>query len=146
MLATEPMPAPTQRPLTVTIVAVIGLVYAILLIVSGVLTLGGADGERGELIAGSLDLFFAAAILVATVGAYRVERWAWVMFMTLAAWSLGINLLRDLFFGDPRYLPLAVGAFVVFLLTPFDVQVAFGVRAPPNVRLDSPTRNPLDRV
>jgi hypothetical protein len=138
------MAATAQRPSAATIVAIVALAYAILMTVSGVLTLLGADGDDGELFAGAWDLFFAAATLLAAAGAWRVATWAWVLFMVLAAWALTINLLRDFFYGDARYLPLALGTLVVFLLTPLDVQVAFGVRPPPNVQLDSPTRNPLD--
>jgi hypothetical protein len=144
----EPGPAPraTGRPIAVTIVAAISLAYGIVLAVSGVQTLLGADADRGELVAGSVDLFFGAVALLIAVGSFYGRRWAWVMFMTVAVWMLTINLLRHFFFDDPRYLPLAVGTLAVFLLTPLDIQVAFGVRPPPNIRLDARTRNPIDRI
>lgn len=142
----EPVPEVFQRSFAVTIVAALALVYGSVLVASGVVTLLGADGDRGELFAGSVDLFFAAAALLIAAGAFFGQRWAWVLFMTVAVWVLTINLLRDFFFEDARYVPLAVGTLAVFLLTPRDVQVAFGVREPPTIRLDAPGRNPLDRV
>jgi hypothetical protein len=53
--------------------------------------------------------------------------------------------MRYLSFGDPEYARMAIYAFVVFALTPRDVQVAFRIRPPPNVDLARTTRNPLDR-
>jgi hypothetical protein len=125
-------------------VAVLALAYGIALAGSGVHTLINADGERGQVFAGASDLFFAALALLIAVGAYRVSRWAWVLFMSWAVWGLTLNLLRVFFFDDPQYLPLALATLAVFLLTPLDIQVAFRVRHPPNVRLHTRSRNPID--
>jgi hypothetical protein len=131
-----------RRPIAVTVVAIIALVYGIALTVSGVLALLDAEGETRDLFSGAVELFFAAVALLVAVGAFRVERWAWVLFMAWAVWGLTLNLLRVFFFDDPRYLPLGLATLAVFLLTPRDTQVAFGVRNPPNTA----TRNPLERV
>lgn len=132
--------------MAVTLVALLALVYGIVLTVNGTLTLVGADGDNAEYFSGGSDLVLAAIAFVIAVGAFRVRRWGWVVFMTWAVWGLTLNLLRVFFIDDPRYVPLAVGTLAVFLLTPLDVQVAFGIRNPPNVRLDTTSRNPLDSV
>lgn len=139
-------PAATQRPVAVTLVAVLALAYGIVLMARGVPTLSGADGDRSELFSGIVEIALAVVAFFIAIGAFRVRRWGWVLFMSWAVWGLTINLLRVFFFDDPQYVPLALATVIVFLLTPLDVQVAFGVRNPPNVRLDTLGRNPLDRV
>ena len=66
--------------------------------------------------------------------------------MSWAVFGLTLQLLRVFFYDDPHYAPLVLGTVAVFLLTPLDTQVAFGVRNPPHVRIDSPSRNSLDGV
>jgi hypothetical protein len=61
-------------------------------------------------------------------------------------WGLTLNLLRYFFLGGARYVPFVAGTLAVFLLTPPDIQVAFRVRKPPNIRLDANTRNPIDSI
>lgn len=129
-----------------TLVAVIALAYGIVLAVTGVLVLQDADGDHGELFSGAVSVGLAVVAFLVAFGAFRVRRWGWVLFMSWAVWGLTINLLRVFFFDAPQYVPLALATVVVFMLTPLDVQVAFGVRNPPNVRLDTTSRNPLDRV
>ena len=65
--------------------------------------------------------------------------------MTWAAVGLTLQILRHFFYDNPSYAAMAISTFMVFALTPFDVQVAFGVRPPANVKRPRPPRNPLDR-
>ena len=148
-MSVQPPPSTTQRaprPVAVSIVAALAVLFGTFLTVRGVLTLLGADGERGELVDGAGDLGFAALAFVICVGGLRVERWAWVLFMSWAVFGLTLGLLRFFFFDDPVYWRLALGTVAVFLLTPLDVQIAFGVRAPPHVPTRNSTRNPVDSV
>jgi hypothetical protein len=145
-VARSPSPKAPGRPIGVTVVAIMALVYGIVLTISGVLTLLDAHGDNRQLFGAANDLFFAAVALLVAVGAFLGKRWAWVLFMSWAVWGLTFNLLRYFFLGGPRYVPLVVGTLAVFLLTPPDIQVAFRVRKPPNIRLDAPTRNPIDSI
>jgi hypothetical protein len=140
------MAAPRQRPVAVTLVAMLALVYGIVLTVDGAIVLFGADGEDGEVFAGVYDVVLAVVAFLIAYGAFRIRRWAWALFMSWAVFGLTLNLLRQFAYDDPRYLPLVLGTLAVFLLTPLDIQVAFGVRSPPHVQLDSASRNPVERV
>ena len=133
------------RPVAVTIVAALALLFGGYLIVDGVLTLLDADrDDTGTIVDGSLAVLLGILALFVAVGALRMRPWAWKLFMTLAVFGLTVQILRHFSFGDPRYARMAVNAFAVFALTPSDVQVAFGIRPPPNADLAHPTRNPLD--
>jgi hypothetical protein len=134
-----------KPPLVVTTVAVLALVAAVYTFVDGVLVLRDANGDNGKLVAGALQLALGCVALGVGVGALGMRRWAWVLFMTWAVIALTAQILHHFFFSDPNYVSMAVTAFAVFAFTPLDVQVAFGIRQPPNVHLSRPTRNPLDR-
>ncbi len=88
----------------------------------------------------------AAVVFVVAFGAFRLRRWAWILFMSWAVVALTLQLLRVLFYDDPHYTRLVLGTLAVFLLTPLDTQVAFGVRSPQRVRTDSPSTSSLDGV
>jgi hypothetical protein len=64
--------------------------------------------------------------------------------MTWAVIGLTHQLFRHFFFDDANYVGMALNALAVFVLTPLDTQIAFGVRPPRNVDLSRPGRNPLD--
>jgi hypothetical protein len=134
-----------RRPVAVTIVAALAVIAGAYLIVDGVLTLLDADGETNQIVDGILHIGLGVLALAIAVGALRMQAWAWKLFMTIAVVGLTIQILRHFSFGDPRYGRMALNMFIVLALTPRDVQVAFGIRAPPNVDLTKPTRNPLDR-
>ena len=122
------------RPVPVSIFALLTLVYAVFLTVLGVLTLVEAEGEREALIEGAVELASAVLAFAVCVGAMRVKRWAWVVFMSWAVFGLTLQLLRVFFFDDPVHWRLALITVAVFLLTPLDMQIAFGVRRPPHAR------------
>jgi hypothetical protein len=122
------------RPVPVSIFALLALAYAAFLTVQGVLTLVDAEGEREALIEGAIELGSGALAFAVCFGAMRVKRWAWVVFMSWAVFGLTLQLLRTFFFDDPVHWRLAFLTVAVFLLTPLDMQIAFGVRKPPHVR------------
>jgi hypothetical protein len=136
---------PTARPMAVTVVAVLAVLAAGYLLVRGVLLLTDAGDDTGKWVEGALEIVLGLISLAIALGAVRVRPWAWKLFMTVAVVSLTVQLLRYFWFGDPDYARMALQTFVVFALTPRDVQVAFRIRTPPNVDLDHSTRNPLDR-
>ena len=135
------------RPTAVTIVIALAVIAGVYLIVDGVLTLRDADRDNeGELFDGIWPVVQGLLSLAVAVGALRMRPWAWKLFMTLAVIGLTVQILRHFSFGDAKYGRMALNAFIVFALTPRDIQVAFGIRPPPNADLTQPTRNPLDSV
>jgi len=122
------------RPVPVSIFALLAFAFAVLLTVLGVLTLVEAEGEREALVEGAVELGSAVLAFAVCVGAMRVKRWAWVVFMSWAVVGLTLQLLRVFFFDDPVHWRLAFITVAVFLLTPLDMQIAFGVRKPPHAR------------
>jgi hypothetical protein len=130
----------------VTVVAGLAVLAGGYLIVDGVLVLrDAARSDTDKLVDGVFPIALGLLSFVIAAGAVRMRAWAWKLFMTLAVVGLTIQILRHFSFGDARYARMALYAFVVFALTPRDVQVAFGIRPPPNADLGRTTRNPLDR-
>ena len=139
--------ASARRPVAVTIVTVLAVIAAVYSFVDATLTLTGDDGsETGRLVDGLIHVGLGVVAIVAAYGAYEMRPWAWKIFMTWAVAGLTIQLLRHFAFGDARYARMALNTFIVFALTPRDVQVAYGMRPPPNADLARTTRNPLDRA
>jgi hypothetical protein len=133
--------ASPPRPIAATFIALLACGSGVSVAVTGVKLVLDAGGDEEDIAAGSSMLVLASFYFVIAVGALRVKRWAWVLFMTWAALMLAVNLLRRYFFdAEPSYLVLALSTLTVFLLTPLDVQVAFGVRAAPSAPLDSHDR------
>jgi hypothetical protein len=131
--------------MAVTVVAALAVLAAGYLLVRGILLLIDAgDDDTGKLVEGAVDVVLGLLSVAIAVGAVRVKPWAWKLFMTVAVVGLTNQLLRYFWFGDPDYARMALQTFVVFALTPRDVQVAFQIRSPPNVDLAQSTRNPLD--
>lgn len=122
------------RPVPVSIFVLLTLAAGVFLAVRGVLTLVEADGTREDVVDGAVELGSAVLAFTVCLGALRVRRWAWVLFMSWAVVGLTLQLLRTFFFDDPVYWRLAVLTVAVFLLTPLEMQIAFGVRKPPHVR------------
>jgi hypothetical protein len=134
---------PDGRPVAVTIVVALAVLAGGYFIVDGALTL---DDDTDKIVDGGLAIGLGLLALVIAAGAWKMKPWAWKLFMTIAVVGLTIQILRHFAFGDPRYARMALNAFIVFALTPRDVQVAFGIRPKRNVDLTQPTRNPLDSV
>ena len=101
----------------------------------GVVTvLDGGDASR--LAEAATDLALGLLALAIARGTFRMASWAWAAIMTWAAIGLTNELLRHFFFRDVNYAVMAIDAAAVFILTPRDMQVAFGVRTPPAPVLD----------
>ena len=132
-----------KRPVAVTFVGVLALVVGLYHAGDGVdVLLSG--GDANELARGALDVALGVLAVAIAVGAWRMRRWAWVAFMTWAVVSLLHQLLRHFFYTDPGYVAMALDIVAVLVLTPLDVQIAFGVRPSRNVILDDTSRNPID--
>jgi hypothetical protein len=131
-----------KRPVAVTLVALLALGAAAYSVVQGVLAVQDGDGER--VAEGVFHLALAAGVLVAAIGAFRLQPWGWALFMTWAVIGLTHQILRYLFFDDPDYVDMAVNTFIVLALSPLDVQIAFRLRHTENVELARTTRNPID--
>jgi hypothetical protein len=125
-----------RRPVAVTFVALVGLLLGLYHVAHAIRVLldGGDDSRLAE---AALDLALALLVIAIAVAALRMRRWAWVAFMTWALIGIVHQLLRHFFYDHPDYLTMALDAAAVLVLTPLDVQIAFGVRPPRNVALDS---------
>jgi hypothetical protein len=118
------------RPVNVTLVAVVALMVGAYDVGSGVLELVDRSDSSGLAAGATLVALGVAAILLG-LGAWRMRRWAWAGLMSWAVVGLMDQLLREFFFDHPEHLAMALDAFLVFMLTPIDVQLAFGTRVPP---------------
>ena len=125
-----------RRPVAVTLVAVLVLAVGGYEIGHGVLVLvrGGSPSFLAE---GAFDLVMGGVAIAIGVAAVRMRRWSWVALMTWALVGIVHQLLRHFFYDHPDYLTMALNTFVVLVLTPLDVQIAFGTRPPRNVALES---------
>lgn len=131
-----------DRPTAVVIVVALAIVVGCWEIGSGIYAL--TQDKDSRVWGGAISVVLGLLLLVSAGGAWQVRRWAWAAFMTIAVVGLTHQLLRHFVFEDPNYISMAFNTIVVLVLTPLDVQYAFGVRPPRNVDLARPTRNPLD--
>ena len=99
-------------------------------------------GSASLLSEGVFDLVLGGVAIAIGVAALRMRRWSWVALMSWALVGLVHQLLRHFFYDNPDYLTMALNTLVVFVLTPLDVQIAFGARPPRNVALE--TRHPVE--
>jgi hypothetical protein len=134
-----------RRPTAVLFVALLGLALGGYHVVHAILVL--IDREDSSTVAeGVLDLALGVLAIAISFAALRMRRWAWVAFMTWALVGLVHQLLRYFFYDHPDSVAMALDAFAVLVLTPLDVQIAFGVRPSRNVALDSPSTHPGELV
>jgi hypothetical protein len=119
------------RPVAVTLVAGLAIAAGLYNLAEGGVELAGGGSSR--VAAGAVDLLLGVLALAIARGALRLAPWAWAAFMTWAVIGLTHQLLRHFFYDDESYALLAVDTFVVFALTPLDIQVAFGVRRRPSL-------------
>ena len=132
-----------QRPVPVTLVALLALALAVYFLVIG--GLGIRSGDEDRLLDAIFHLALGITALAAAVGSFRLAPWGWTVLMSWAVVSLTHQILRYLFFDDPNFADMAVSAFAVLALSPLDVQIAFGLRHTENVLAGRrPTRNPID--
>jgi hypothetical protein len=124
-----------KRPVAVTLVGLLAVAAGLYHLVGGGVTV--ADGHNASKLAeGAFDLAFGVLALAIGRGAFRMRPWSWAAFMTWAVIGLTHQLLRHFFYSDESYPMLAADTLVVLLLTPLDVQVAFGVRRRPSLDLE----------
>ena len=138
-------PRAARRPVAVTIVALLALAvggYHVAHAVSVFLD-GGTSSKLAE---GGFDLVLGLLAIAIAAAGLRMRSWAWVAFMAWALVGLVHQLLRHFFYADPDYLTMALDAVAVLVLTPLDVQIAFGVRPPRNVALEPTSRHPGELV
>jgi hypothetical protein len=133
----------TRRPPAVSIVVLIFILNIIVTILrwgvvmyqSGVLEAPDPLGALQALLQTNQGLIQLAQIvtgpilivifMIATLGLYRLWRWAWTLAMLLLGIDLAVNLfnlLRD----NPTYLPMLVRVIAVILLDQEPVRFAFG--------------------
>jgi hypothetical protein len=140
----EPLDA-VRRPVAVTFVALLALAVGTYHVAHAIVVLtGGSDAS--SLAEAALDLVLGLLALAIGIAALRMRRWAWVAFMTWALIGLTHQLLRHFFYDHPDYLAMALDTVAVLVLTPLDVQIAFGVRPPRNVALGTSPRNSSELV
>jgi hypothetical protein len=145
-IAFGPAPSrPARRPAAVTFVALLGLIlggyhvaHAIVVLVDG--------GSSSKVTEAGIDLVLGLLAVAIALAALRMRRWAWVAFMGWALLGLVHQLLRHFFYDHPDYLAMALDGVAVLVLTPLDVQIAFGVRPHRNVALEPASRHPSELV
>jgi hypothetical protein len=126
-------------------VALLGLVVGGYHVVHAIAVL--IDRESSSRVAeGALDLALGVLAIAIALAALRMRRWAWVAFMTWALVGLVHQLLRHFFYDDPDYVAMALDVVAVLVLTPLDIQIAFGVRPPRNVALKPASRHTSELV
>jgi uncharacterized membrane protein HdeD (DUF308 family) len=129
---------PARRPTAVLVVGLLALAVGGYHVAHAIAVL--IDREDSSTIAeGALDLVLGLLAIAIALAALRMRRWAWVAFMTWALIGLVHQLLRYFFYDHPDDVAMALDAFVVLVLTPLDVQIAFGIRPPRNVPLEHTT-------
>jgi hypothetical protein len=78
--------------------------------------------QLAQIVAGPILIVI---FMVATLGLYRLWRWAWTLAMLLLGIDLAVNLLNFLR-DDPAYLLMFVRVIAVILLNQEPVRFAFG--------------------
>jgi hypothetical protein len=132
-------PKPGRRPIAVTLVGALAVGAGLYHLAGGGTTVAHG-GDASRLSEGAFDLAFGVLALLIGRGVFRMAPWAWAAFMTWSVVGLTHQLLRHFFYGDTSYPAMAVDALVVLVLTPLDVQIAFGVRRRPTLALDGGVR------
>jgi hypothetical protein len=132
-----------RRPVAVTLVGLLALGVGVYHAVDGILILT-RGGSASKLSEGAVDLALGVLALAIGRGAFRMARWSWAAFMTWAVIGLTHQLLRHFFYTDANYVVMAVDAVSVLVLTPLDIQIAFGVRPQPKLLLDGRARDLVD--
>lgn len=146
----QELTGPTSRPSAVSIVVLIFILNIISAIINWVLmvyqlgVLGVPDPlgalrvalqtNQGPILLAQIVIETAliAIIVVATIGLYRLQRWAWTLAMLILGIGLAFNLLNYLR-GDPAYVLMLVRVIAVILLDQEPVRFAFGQKVAEHV-------------
>jgi len=141
-----------KRPVAVTIVGTIGMLFALISLALAIYVLWGsgvwADAQQGPLVEGVApttlgirltealyDLVSGLVTLVILWGFLRVRPWAWIGLMVWVGVGLGVQLVRYIY-GDPNYLRMVICVVVALALNQAEVQEAFGFHRRDNGDLD----------
>jgi hypothetical protein len=138
----QELTAPTSRPSAVSIVVLIFILNIVSAIFNWILmvyqlgVLGSPDAfgalratlqtDQGPILLAQIVIETAliAIFVVATIGLYRLQRWAWTLAMLILGIGLAfglLNYLRD----DPAYVLMLVRVIAVILLDQEPVRFAF---------------------
>ena len=133
-----------QRPLGITILAILGIIGGVLGLLSGCGAIAGgalvgalgAQAGVGAVAAGGglLGLLGIVALAMAVgwiafgIGAWTLKPWAWMLGLILVGVSIVIALVTVLTSGDfgSQIIGLAIDAVMVYYLMTPEVKQAFG--------------------
>lgn len=137
------MTAQQQRPLGITILAVLGIVFGVLGILGGGCTvLGGAalgalgaQSGVGAAVGGGLIGLLGIVTLAMSIGwfafgigAWTLKPWAWMLGLVLVGISIVVALVTVISGGDfgSQIIGLVIDAVIVYYLMTPEVKRAFG--------------------
>jgi hypothetical protein len=134
-----------RRPRAVSFVASLLLFQALLVVLFGAAaasselagipapteTLDNAIGPYVGILPGlglaGIIVVAGFGLALAAVGLLRLQEWAWTLAMALQGLGLA-NALYDAYSGQPSFLALGIGSFVVLVLNQREVRQAFDLR------------------
>jgi len=125
-------PTGAERPLGITILAVLAAIIGVLLLIAGLAAIGisgAAGGASGlVLLAGLLALITAALELGFAYGAWTLKPWAWVLGVVGSGLSLLSAVLSVLGQGTlaGEIVNIAIAAVILYYLNTPAVRRAFG--------------------
>jgi hypothetical protein len=125
-------PTGVERPLGITILAVLAAIIGVLLLIAGLTAIGfsGAAGTASGLVllAGLLAFITAALELTFAYGAWTLKPWAWVLGVLGAGLSLLSSILSVLGQGTiaSEIVNIALAAIILYYLNTPAVRRAFG--------------------
>ena len=133
---TSSAPATAERPLGVTIIAILAAIYGVFGIFGGlVLLLGGtaigmAAGSAAfgglAAVVGAVTLVMAILSLVFAWGAWGLQPWAWTLGIVLEAIAIVLGLYNLLSGNGGAVISIAIAALITWYLFQPDVRRAFG--------------------
>jgi hypothetical protein len=123
-------PSTRERPLGVTILAILAAVGGVLGLLGSVALLGLFSAAGGLfMILGLLSLVLSVLYLVFAYGAWTLQSWGWTLGVGLAAASVVITLI-GLTQGTQELvgalISLAISGVILYYLFQPDVKAAFG--------------------
>jgi hypothetical protein len=134
-----------RRPRAVSFVASLLLLESLLVVLVGMVLVGVQmatlptlqfmlDDALGQIVGALPGLGISVIVILAGgglalagVGLLHLREWAWVLAMALQGLGLAYALY-DYASGQPEYVPLALGSFVVLVLNQREVRQAFDLQ------------------
>ena len=126
----NPPPGTRERPLGITILAILAAIAGVLGLLGSVLVLGLLMAAGGMfLILGLVSLVLSILYLLFAYGAWTLKPWAWTLGVGLAAASIVLTLI-GLTQGTQEMvgalISLAISGVILYYLFQPDVKAAFG--------------------